>query len=91
MPTVIFSLYFDSVRVRSLVAYPVRRYQGQDQSARTAISDREHFNQSICLQKSAGEPPSVSMVELGVVPHKVETQLDAEPILNYRFRGRPND
>jgi len=77
MPTVIFRLYSDSVRLCSLACLSVRRYQVRHQSARTVISDRAYFDQSSRLEKSIGEPPSISMVELGVAPHKVETQLDA--------------
>jgi hypothetical protein len=36
-----------------------------------------HFDQSNCLEKSTGEPPSISMVELGFAPHKVEADLGA--------------
>ena len=36
-----------------------------------------HFDQSNCLEKSIGEPPSISMVELGFAHYKVEADLDA--------------
>jgi hypothetical protein len=58
-------------------AYPARRYQMRHQSAQTVISDRPHFDQSNCLEKSIGEPPLISLVELAVVPHKVEVDRDA--------------
>jgi hypothetical protein len=55
----------------------VRLNQVRCQSARTLISDRQHFDQWNCLEKSIGDPPSISMVELSAVPHKVEADLDA--------------
>ena len=58
-------------------AYPVRRCRVRHQLAGTVISDRAHFDQANCLEKSIGEPPSFSLVELGVAPHKVETDRDA--------------
>jgi hypothetical protein len=42
-----------------------------------AFFNRPHFDQANCLEKSIGEPPSFSLVELGVAPHKVETDRDA--------------
>jgi hypothetical protein len=42
-----------------------------------AFFDRPHFDQLNCLEKSIGEPPSISLVELGVGPHKVEGDRDA--------------
>jgi hypothetical protein len=35
------------------------------------------FDQSKCLEKSTGKPRSISMIELGAIPHKIEVELDA--------------
>jgi hypothetical protein len=42
-----------------------------------SLPDKAHFDQSSCLKKYVGEPPSISMAELRFAPHKVKAHLDA--------------